>query len=129
MSVNKCVLQGRLTRDVELRYTQSGKAVASFTVAWSETRNDMERKLFLPCTAWGKGAEFVEKHFSKGSEIIVEGTLATRQWEDRDGNKRETIEMNVDKMHFCGAKKESNPNAGYFREAPAADYDDQDLPF
>ena len=132
MSVNKTIIQGRLVRDPELRRTQSGTAVASFTVAWSEKHKETEKKLFLPCVAWKNSAEFVANYFSKGSEIVVEGSLTSRQWQDKNGSNRETVELVVDRLHFCGPKRDSQPTA-YSRNAAAADYavieDDSDLPF
>ena len=104
--VNKMVLQGRLVRDVELRRTQSGTAVAGFTVAWSEKHGETEQKLFMPCVAWKGTAEMASKWFSKGQELVVEGKLTSRKWTDKEGNNRETIELIVDRMHFCGAKRE-----------------------
>ena len=114
--VNKCVIQGRLTRDVELRRTQSGTAVAGFTVAWSEKYGESEQKLFMPCVAWKGTAEMASRYFSKGQELVVEGKLTSRKWQDKEGNNRETIELVVDRMHFCGAKRDNDsqtPNAGY----------------
>lgn len=102
--VNKVVLQGRIVREVESRTTGAGVTVASFTVAWSEKYKETETKCFLPCTAWRATGEFVQKYFTKGQEILVEGTLSTREWEDKEGNKRSTIELTVDKAHFCGSK-------------------------
>ena len=104
--LNHYALQGRLTRDPELRHTQSGVAVASFTVAWSEKRGNSENKLFLPCVAWRNSAEFAAKYFTKGQEVVVEGKLTSRKWTDKDGNNRETVELIVDQMHFCGGKKQ-----------------------
>ena len=112
--VNKMVLQGRLTKDVELRRTQSGTAVAGFTVAWSEKYGENEQKLFMPCVAWKGTAEMASRYFSKGQELAVEGKLITRKWQDRDGNNRETIELIVERMHFCGAKRDDDkPNGGF----------------
>ena len=124
--LNKAIIQGRLTKDPELRTTQSGTSVASFTVAWSEEYNGNEKKLFLNCVAWKNAAEMLAKFFSKGKEIVVEGTLGSRSWEDKDGNKREVIELTADRIHFCGPK-ESKPIAapsGYEEIV-----DDGDLPF
>lgn len=132
--LNKTIVQGRLTRDAELRETQTGKKVASFTVAWSEKYNDTERKLFMPCVAWGKSAEFVALYFKKGSEIIVEGALTSRKWQDQNGNNRETIELIVDKMHFCGAKKTDTPAADALDSISEDEFveitdDESELPF
>jgi single-strand DNA-binding protein len=104
--INKVIIQGRLTKDVELRHTPNGTPVTSFTVAWSEKRGDSEQVLFLPCVAWRNTAEFVSKHFAKGQEIAVEGKLFSRKWQDKDGHNREGVELTADQIHFCGYKKE-----------------------
>lgn len=126
--VNKMIIHGRMVRDVELRRTNSGTAVASFTVAWSEKYKETERKLFLPCVAWGNNAEFASKWFEKGTELVAEGYLTSRQWQDRDGNKRETIELTVDRLHFCGGKREGG-NTAPASEGFTEVEDDGDLPF
>ena len=141
--LNHATIQGRLTRDPELRQTQSGTPVAGFTVAWSEKYKENEQKLFMPCVAWGKQGEFVANYFVKGQETTVEGKLVTRKWEDKNGNNRETVELIVDRIHFCGPKQDrdtgysadpgygaapgygSDPGAGF---VPAVDTD-EDLPF
>ncbi len=130
--LNKMILQGRLTRDVDLKQTQSGVAVANFTVAWSEKYKDNESKLFLDCTAWRAQAEFAAKYFSKGKEVVVEGALHTEEWDDKEGNKRSKAVLTVDKLHFCGSK-----DGGTVSEERAANdtprfeelADDDDLPF
>ena len=136
MALNKITLQGRMVRDPELRSTQSGTPVASFTIAWSETYNNNEQKLFLPCVAWKNNAEFASRYFSKGSEVIAEGKLTSRKWQDRDGNNRETIELIVDRLHFCGPKREASgdgsnsPEPEYSEPQGFAEIEDEgDLPF
>ena len=91
--VNRMILQGRLCSDPELRRTNSGTAVCSFRVAWSEKVKDRETKLFLPCVAWQSTAEMICKHFAKGKEIVVEGKLSSREYEDNSGNKRTVVEL------------------------------------
>ena len=132
--LNKVVLQGRLTKDVELRHTQSGKSVASFTIAWSEKFQDQERKLFLPCVAWGGTGEFISKWFNKGEQIIVEGRLTTRDWTDSNGNKRQTIELTVIEAHFAGKKDTHTEPSAPIVECDEPEFeeitmDDGDLPF
>ena len=73
--LNKTIIQGRLTKDAELRHTQTGKAVASFTLAWSEQYQDQERKLFLPCVAWSGTGEFISKWFKKDSWMPTKAEL------------------------------------------------------
>lgn len=132
--LNKCELQGRLTRDPELRQTGSGVAVCSFTVAWSEKYKETETKLFLNCTAWRGTGELVSKYFRKGQEIVVEGALSTREWTDKEGNKRSIVELTADKVHFCGPKQESGnaPDPAYAAtggEQFGELEDDGELPF
>lgn len=131
--LNRLNLQGRITRDPEFRQTDGGTAVATFTVAWSEKYKDKEIKLFLPCVAWGNNAMFVCQYFVKGSEIIVDGKLTSRKWQDKEGNNRENIELTVERMHFAGNRQtgetteQSNDNV----KAPEgfAPADDDILPF
>lgn len=104
--VNRTVLHGRLTADTELKEV-SGFKVLEFTVAWSEKYKEIEKKCFLRCKAWRTTAEFIDKYFSKGSEIIVEGQLATETWE-KDGQKQSRTILNVEKVHFCGKKDASD---------------------
>lgn len=133
--LNKTVLQGRLVRDPELRHTQSGVAVCSITVAWSEKYKDAEAKCFLPVTVWRATAEMVSRNFAKGREIIVEGRLQSRDWTDKDGNKRSTVELQADRIHFCGPKPVEGNNAPESELPPEKDAfedlkdDDGELPF
>lgn len=138
--VNHLVLQGRLVADPELRQTQSGISVCSFRVAWSKQYKETETKLFLPCTAWRGTGEIVSKHFHKGKEILVEGELVTRPWQDSQGNRRQTTELTVERVHFVGSKSDSGEE-GYLPavanmgavNVSAADFtdleDDGELPF
>ena len=96
--LNKIVVMGRLTRDVELRYTQNQHPVASFTIACDRDLGEKQTD-FLDCVAWKKTAEFVNNYFRKGSMAIVSGRLQIREWE-KDGNKRKTAEIVVDSIYF-----------------------------
>ena len=131
--LNKMTLQGRMVRDAELRQTQSGTKVAIFTVAWSEKYKDYERKLFLDCVAWGQLGEFVCLRFSKGQELIVEGYLSSRIWQDKEGKNRATTELIVDKVHFCGPKAETSAAPELTEFAGIEGFqvmdDESDLPF
>lgn len=110
--LNHIVIMGRLTRDPELRYTQSNTPVAGFTVAVDRDfggRDGGERQTdFIDCTAWRQTGEFVSKYFHKGSMIVVSGRLQSRKWEDRDGNKRTNWEINVDNVYFGESRRDSN---------------------
>lgn len=116
--LNKAILMGRLTRDPELRHTQSNTAVTSFTLAIDRDRkgpNNERQTDFIDCVAWGRTAEFVKQWFSKGMMAIVVGRIQSRNWEDKNGNKRVAIEINADEVSFGETKKsrESNGFGGY----------------
>jgi single-strand DNA-binding protein len=109
MSVNKVILVGRLGRDPELRYTQSGQAVANFSLATNEswTNRDgerQERTEWHRIVVWGKLAEFCGEYVSKGRQVYVEGRLQTREWEDKEGNKRRTTEINGQTLQLLGPR-------------------------
>ncbi len=138
--LNRTMVQGRLVADPEMRTTQSGVAVCSFRVAWSETYKEHEKKLFLSCTAWRGMGEMIGKYFHKGKEIIVEGALETEEYTDKEGNKRSAVKLTVDKAHFCGPKDGSSPSGGGYKIASGpvnvsandwqeVDEDEGDLPF
>lgn len=144
--LNKIFIMGRLTRDPELRHTQSGTPVASFTLAVDrdfKTQDGEKQTDFIDCVAWRNSAEFVSKYFSKGRMAVVEGRLQIRDWTDRDGNKRRSAEVVADNIYFGDSKKPEN--GGYNRQqggdyAPPSDNygdnqfteleeDDGELPF
>lgn len=105
MGVNKAIIVGNLGADVELRYTQSGQAVANFRVATNERWTDkegesQERTEWHRIVVWGRQAENCEKYLSKGRQVYIEGRLQTRDWEDRDGNKRYTTEIVAQTVQF-----------------------------
>lgn len=108
--LNNTVMQGRFTRDIEKKQTSNGIAVCNFTIAWSEKYKDKETNCFLNCVAYRNTAEFIEKYFKKGDQVIVEGKLTSRNYDDSQGNKRYVTELIVDKVHFCGSKKEETIN-------------------
>ena len=124
--LNHIVIMGRLTRDPELRHTQSGIAVASFTVAVDRdysSRDSGERQTdFINCVAWRSTGEFISKYFTKGSMIIVAGRLQVRSYTDKDGNNRTAYEIVAENVYFG----ESNRNAPEFSEVTGHD---EDLPF
>ena len=114
MALNKIFLQGRLTRDPELRRTGSGTAVTSFSLAcdrdFKSQSGDKETD-FIEVVAWKNTAEFVSKYFSKGRMAVVEGRLQIRDWTDKAGNKRTTAEVVADNVYFADSKRsESNDN-------------------
>ena len=146
--LNRIILMGRLTRDPELRHTQQGTAVASFTLAVDRDfkgRDSSERATdFIDIVAWRNTADFVSKYFTKGRMAVVEGRLQIREWTDRDGGKRRSAEVIADHVYFGDSKREGDSGGSYSRPAASApvDYgmpsgdqfaeladDDGDLPF
>lgn len=107
--LNHITIMGRLTRDPELRYTQSQTPVASFTLAVDRdfgSRDGGEKQTdFIDCVAWRQTAEFVSKYFTKGSMAVVSGRLQIRDWTDRDGGKRRSAEVVVDNMYFGESRR------------------------
>ena len=129
--LNHIVIMGRLGKDPELRRTQSGVAVATFNVAvdrdFKDKATGQRATDWITCVAWRSTAEFVEKYFSKGSQVLVAGRLQMRDWTYKDGNKRISAEVQVENVYFAGAKTE-----GGQRELPefeVMDDDDTDIPF
>ena len=113
--LNKITVMGRLTRDPELRRTNSGTAVTSFTIACErdfKADNGEREADFIECVAWRAQAEFVCKYLSKGRLVLVEGELTSRSYEDKDGNRRKAVEITVDSVHFCDSKKDGGQSSG-----------------
>ncbi len=109
MSVNKVILIGRLGRDPEIRYTSGGQAVANFSVATDESYKDrngerQKRTEWHRIVIWGKQAEVAQKYLKKGTEVYFEGRLQTREWQDKEGQKRTTTEIVVTDFRFLGGK-------------------------
>ena len=116
-NISVVVQAGRLTHDPELKTTPSGVSVCSFTIATNRRtgKNGDSKADFIDCVAWRDTAEFITKYFRKASSICVVGSLQQRSWEDREGKKRSTIEIQVDTAHFVDAKSEM---PGAERERP-----------
>ena len=114
--LNHITLMGRLTRDPELRYTQSGTPVASFTLAVDRdfgSRDGGEKQTdFIDIVAWRQTGEFVSKYFFKGSMAVVSGRLQIRDWTDREGNKRRNAEVVADNVYF-GESRRKGAEAAY----------------
>ena len=139
--LNSIIIMGRLTNFPEVKTTQSGISVCSFTVAVERQYiSGGERETdFIDCVAWRNTADFVKKWFTKGQMIAVQGELQTRNYEDKNGNKRKATEIVVSNVSFCGDKKQEGNgleqmaqkteqeelSQGTFTEIP----DDDDLPF
>lgn len=128
--LNKIILMGRLTRDPELRRTQTGTPVASFSLAVDRDFKDKstgERTTdFIDVVAWRQTGEFVSRYFTKGRMAVVEGRLQVRNWTDKEGNKRRSAEILADSIYFGASKKDDGAESD---ENETVDDDDPDLPF
>jgi len=147
--LNRIMLIGRLTKDPELRYTQNGAAVASFSIANNRTYNvngeKREDVSFFNVSAWGKHGEMIVQYCKKGQRIAIEGRLQQRSWDNQEGKKQYSIEIVADNTQFLSAKGENNggdaPNSSYqnqnqqssgYQNAPVMDnnpFSDDDIPF
>lgn len=137
--LNKIFIMGRLTRDPELRRTNSGTAVTSFTLAVDrdfKNADGTKETDFVDCVAWRSTAEFAAKYFTKGRMAVVEGKLQIRDWQDKDGNKRRNAEVIADNLYFGDSRSDNSGHQA--AKAPvnvdAEDFaevedDDSDLPF
>ena len=123
--LNHITIMGRLTRDPELRYTQSQTPVASFTLAVDRdfgSRDGGDKQTdFIDCVAWRQTAEFVSKYFTKGSMAVVSGRLQIRDWTDREGGKRRSAEVVVDNMYF-GESRRRDGDSGDSRSSSYSSY-------
>lgn len=107
--MNKVVLLGRLTKDIEVRYTESGTAVGNLTLAVKRRIKNTDGEYesdFINCVCWKETAETMNKYLKKGDPVLVEGRIQTRNFEDKDGNKRYATEVVIEHMDFIGSKKE-----------------------
>lgn len=114
--LNKVILMGRITQDLEVRQTPSGVSVLTFTVAVQRSfaRQGEERQTdFINCVAWRQQAEFISKYFRKGRMIALEGNLRTRTYDDKNGTKHYVTEVYVDSVSFTGEKADGGYNNGY----------------
>nr|DAF15952.1 MAG TPA: Single strand binding protein [Caudoviricetes sp.] len=130
--LNKIFIMGRLTRDPELRRTQNGTAVTSFTLAVDRDFKNADGTKdtdFIDVVAWRNTAEFVSKYFSKGRMAVVEGRLQLRDWTDKDGNKRRNAEVLADNIYFGDAKKDADSGAARPTTGFTEIEDDGVLPF
>lgn len=131
--LNRIDVMGRLTRDVDLRHTDSGIAVASFTLAVEhdyQSKDSGERGVdFIDIVAWRNTAEFVSKYFAKGRMAVVSGRLQIRSWTDKEGNKRHAAEVVADNVYFGDSKRDGATSAAQADKFVTLDDNDGDLPF
>lgn len=135
--VNKVFIVGRLSRDPEIRYTQNGSAIANMTVATDESftgsdGNKVERTEWHRVTVFGKAAENCGNYLGKGSLVHVEGSLATRKWQDKNGQDRYTTEIKAQRVQFLDRRDQDGGQQRQGRQQTRGseqDYQDQDVPF
>lgn len=139
--LNKCFFQGRLGMNPEVRYTQAGRPVATFTLAvdrdFVDKQTGQREPDWVTIVAWGSTATFVQQRFTKGQMAVVEGRLQVRDWLDRDGAKQRTVEIVASQIYFCGSRgapaSEGNADEGSLPPAPEPELvpveDDGQLPF
>lgn len=130
--LNNVIIMGRLTRDPELRRTQGGTAVTSFTMAVDrdfKSQSGEKETDFIDVVAWRSTAEFVAKYFTKGRMAVVEGRIQVRDWQDKDGNRRKSVEVVADNVYFADSKRDSKPQESRDDQAFDEIEDDGDWPF
>jgi single-strand DNA-binding protein len=146
-NINRVVLTGNLTRDPELRSTQGGTAVCSLRIASNSRRKDatgnwVEKPNYFDVTVWGAQGENCAQYLSKGRGVAIDGRLNWREWEDQNGNKRQSIDIIADSVQFLGSRDGGGENGGRFTpqadvpadtadfaSAPAGSAGDDDIPF
>jgi single-strand DNA-binding protein len=137
-SVNKVILLGNLGRDPEVRFTQGGTPVANFTMAttdrWSDPSGEKKEKTeWHRIVVWGKQAEIAGEYLKKGRPVFVEGSLQTREWTDREGNKRYTTEVRAQRLQLLGRPDDRGPSAGAApveeTGEPSVGFAEDDIPF
>ena len=134
-SYNRVILVGNLTRDPEIRYTQSGKGVTKFTLAVNNPRNK-EETTFVDIVAWDRLGETCNTYLKKGSNCLVEGRLVIRSYDDKDGNKRKATEVVINTMQMLDSPRDRQESSESFATAGVAaggsrmdDGLDEEIPF
>ena len=133
--INKVILMGRLTRDPEMRHTNSGTPVTTFSIAIDNGYGDNKRTDFINCVAWNKTAEFVTKYFAKGKMIVIaDGRISTRSWETQDGKRAYATEVIANEVSFGETKSSQQtvtqpPMQDDDDDFTPLDEEDDDLPF
>jgi single-strand DNA-binding protein len=130
--LNNVIIMGRLTRDPELRRTQGGTAVTSFTMAVDrdfKSQSGEKETDFIDVVAWRNTGEFAAKYLAKGRMAAVEGRIQVRDWQDKDGNRRKSVEVVADNVYFADSKRDSKPQESRDDQAFDEIEDDGDWPF
>lgn len=130
--LNNVIIMGRLTRDPELRRTQGGTAVTSFTMAVDrdfKAQSGEKETDFIDVVAWRNTGEFAAKYLAKGRMAAVEGRIQVRDWQDKDGNRRKSVEVVADNVYFADSKRDSKPQESRDDQEFDEIEDDGDFPF
>lgn len=131
--LNRIIIMGRLTRDPELRHTNTGTPVASFALAVERDFKDKSTGQritdFIDVVAWNRTGEFAARYFQKGSMAAVEGQLQMRDWTDKNGNKRRSAEVVADSIYFCESRKTDQSAPAQSEQEFEELNDDGELPF
>lgn len=136
MSLNRIVLIGRITKEVEKQVTQSGVSVLNTTIAVDRDYKQGNEKVtdFIDLVLWRHNADYIEKYASKGAQIAVEGKMQSRKWQDKEGNNRTSWEVQVDNVQIVNSKKDGATQSGSYQTPQMPNFeevspDDGDLPF
>lgn len=127
MAYNKVILLGRNVKEVDVRYTNNQKVVATFTIAVDKFENGEKSASFVPCVAFGKIAETIGNYIGKGDRVLVEGSLNVRSYEAKDGSKRYVTEVFVNRIDFIERKEKADASTGGFDSMGSVDTDS--IPF
>lgn len=129
MAFNKVILMGRLTSDPELKQSQNGNSVTSFTLAVDRRYGQDKQTDFITIVAWRQTADFVCKYFSKGAAMLVCGEIQTRSWTDKEGNKRYATEVVASEVSFCESKKATEASsAPAYQSGSQGEYEPHSTP-
>lgn len=136
--MNRVILLGRLTKDIEVRYTESGTAVGNLTLAVKRKIKNVNGEYesdFINCVCWKEKAEIISKYIKKGDPLLIEGRIQTRSFEDKDGKKKYSTEVAIEHIDFVGTKKEEKKENPYkdmsvkVEASQQIEITDEDLPF
>ena len=133
--MNTVSIEGNLTRDSELKYTTNGTAVLKFSIASNDKMKDQEEVIFIECVVFGKYGESLSQYLTRGTPVLVIGSLKQDHWVDNQGNKKSKIYIKVDKMKMFGGKKNGGnghsaaPANQRQEQVPEVDIDEQNIPF
>lgn len=125
--MNVVILMGRLTADPELKTTNNGVSVTSFSIAVDREYTKEKQTDFINCVAWRNNAEFISKYFTKGQMIALRGTLQQNNYTDKDGNKRTSYNVVVDSANFCGGKEKNTSPDINFSQVNTSDFEEVDM--